>query len=70
MPWKSIIPLQPCIGVFNMDDTLKQEITELVKDTMQTQQSAFLKSAAINAVDIVDQRISQNNSELKARHHW
>ena len=32
---------------------------------MQTQQSAFLKSAAINAVDIVDQRISQNNSELK-----
>ena len=33
---------------------------------MQTQQSALLKSAAINAMYIADRRIAQNNSALKS----
>ena len=42
------------VGVINMDEATKQEITQIVTDTMQSKQKDLLKSAANNALDIVD----------------
>ena len=46
----------------NMDENTKQEIAEMVAHTMHTHQTELLKTAANNALAIVDKRISQNTS--------
>ena len=48
-----------------MDETSKAEFQALIKETMQEQQQALLQSAALNAENVVTEKIKENNTQIK-----